>query len=342
MHSALAAPLLLSLGLAVSAHVATAQGCVHFPDANAATGAATTSPFGTNDANNLVLANQAILFKVPASSFPPRRVNISAIGFASEVTCTRHFGTIGVRFGHGPNPTLDPLFSANMPGFTNLAMQQEDWVWHTPANQWSFLGLDTGYVYDPTLGDLVIQIFVSGAWSTGNGPFGFHGDPTTPSVLQQGWRFQPGRGVVGTGAPKVRVCWDATDLQVFGGGCVGSNGLTPRLSFTGTAALGANFSIRLRDAAPTSPGGVLFLSVHARALPLDITGFGAPGCALHTFFDFNIPVLFQQGAADLPLTMPNLPGLIGGKLFCEWIVLDGAANPLGVSVSDFGRILIGS
>jgi hypothetical protein len=40
--------------------------------------------------------------------------------------------------------------------------------------------------------------------------------------------------------------------------------------------------------------------------------------------------------------MPNLPGLIGGKLFCEWIVLDGAANLLGVSVSDFGRILIGS
>ncbi|MGE3966389.1 MAG: hypothetical protein AB7I09_19990 [Planctomycetota bacterium] len=59
-------------------------------------------------------------------------------------------------------------------------------------------------------------------------------------------------------------------------------------------------------------------------------------------FDFNIPVLFQQGSAALPSTMPDLPPLIGGSVFCERIVLAATANLLGVSVSDFGRILIGS
>lgn len=320
---------------------ATGQGCVYLPDSNPATGVGSTSPFGTSDPNDLTQANQAILFKIPAAQMPAQIVHITAIGFASETTCTRHLGNISVRFGHGANPVLDPLFSANMPGFTNLAMSQENWVWHTPADQWSFIGLDTGFNYNPALGDLVVQVITAGAWSDGPGPYGFHSDPTMPTVLQQAWRFQVGRGVVGTGGPKVRVCWDANDLQVFGGGCQGSTGLTPRLEFAGSSALGAQFTASLRDAAPTAPGAVFLMSVHVRANPLDLTGFGAPTCELHTFLDFNIPMLVSGGSANLPLTVPNDTRFVGAKLFAEWIVLDPPNNVLGVSVSTFGRILLG-
>ncbi|MGE0144144.1 MAG: hypothetical protein AB7I19_10625 [Planctomycetota bacterium] len=68
--------------------------------------------------------------------------------------------------------------------------------------------------------------------------------------------------------------------------------------------MGSNFTIRPHDAT-TSP----------------------PGCAPHILFDFNISVLFQQGSAALPPTMPDLPRLIGGSVFCERIVLAATAEP---------------
>ncbi|MCC6784201.1 MAG: hypothetical protein IT457_15270 [Planctomycetes bacterium] len=335
---------LLALALApvlIADAALRAQGCVHYPDAHAGSGPGSTTPFGTNDPNDAQQADQVLLFEVPASQLPSQPVDIVALGFASESTCTRRFGSIAVRFGHNPNPGLDPLFSANMPGFTNLAMSQEGWVWHTTANQWSFIGLDTGFRFDPALGDLVVQIIVSDAQSSGPGPYGFRSEPTTPSVLQRAWRFAPGRGVVGTGAPKVRVCWDTHDLQVFGGGCNGSNGVPPRLAFSGSSALGASFTASLRDAAPSSPGGVLLLSVHPRALALDLGPFGAPGCALNTFLDFNLPIGIVHGSADLPLAVPNDARFVGAKLFAQWVVLDIPNNNLGVTVSSFGRILLG-
>lgn len=336
----------LALTVAAAATLALSapsQGCLYLPDSDPTTGPGSTSPFGETNPADPNTANQALLFKVPAAQMPTQPVRIHALGFAAEATRTRQFGTITIRMGHGPNPTLDPLFSANMPGFTQLVMGASDWTWETQADQWSFIGLDTSFQYDPSLGDLVIQIIVGGGHSpAGSGPLGFHSDPTMPSVLQRAWRFQAGRGVVGTGAPKVKVCWDAHDLQTYPGGCVGSNGLTPRLNLAGTSQIGGQLTVGLRDAPTTSPGGVLLLGFRRRGLPLDLTGFGAPTCAVHPFFDFNIPAPFANGGIDFVVATPNNPNLVGLRLWPQWIVLDPGVNALGITMSTFGRILYGT
>ena len=186
--------------------VATAQGCLFLPDADPAAGPGSIHPFGDVDPTNIQTANQCLLFEVPRSQLPNRRIDIRAIGFASEGDRVRHFDRIAIRLGTGSNQTLQPLFSQNMPGFTSLVADYGDWTWTTPADGWSYVGLFVPFPYDPAQGDdLIVQIITAGAASTGTGPTGFRSDPNRRSVLQEGWRFQPGRGVVNLCAQRRRV-----------------------------------------------------------------------------------------------------------------------------------------
>ena len=341
LPTALRLPVLF-LSLTLLAPSLWAQGCGYYPDSNPATGAGSIAPFGDVNPLDPPTGNQAILFRVPRSQLPTQPARIRALGFASVGDRVHQFATLHVRLGHSTTGGLVPIFSQNMPGFTAGVFDQADWTWRTPADQWQFIGLSSDFPFNPALGDLVVMITVGGGASTGTGITGFHSDPTIPSVLQTAWRFLPGVGVVGTGAPKIKVCWDARDLQTFGSGCAGSHGRIPQLDLTGTAAPGGVVNITLRDAAPTSPGAILFLDPRIRALRLDLAFWGAPTCALDTFFLTMNYFPVQGGGVTIPANVPNLPSLVGGILWAQWAAIDLPANTLGVTTSTVGRILIGS
>ncbi|MCB9882509.1 MAG: hypothetical protein H6834_12025 [Planctomycetes bacterium] len=321
-----------------------AQGCLFLPDADATTGPASLTPFGANDPLDLQTANQSLVFKVPAAQLPAGPTLIRALGFASAGDRLRHFDVLQVRMGQSQNPQLQTILSQNMTGFTSLVFDIGDWTWNTPADQWTYIGLTSTFPYDPQYGDLVLQLTTAGATSSGTGAMGVHSDPTTPSVLQTAWRFAPGRGVIGTGAPKIRLCWDANDLQTFGGGCVGTNGLTPRLSLAGSSALGQSFTIGLHDAHPASTAAILVLDPRLRGLPVDLAAFGGQaGCEVRTFISFffeGLPI--AHGGVTIPLTVPNDPFALGAQLWAQWLPFDPGIPVIPLSTSNVGRILVGS
>ncbi len=336
------ARLLALLALSALPSLAGAQTCLHFPDADPATGPTSTVPFGDTDPNDLQVANQVLLWKIPASSFQGR-TPIRALAFASAGDRTRTFDQLQVRMGHTQMTGFDVRYPLNFTGFTQLVKQSGDWTWHTPADQWSFMGLDATFTADPSFGDLVIQVIVAGASSTGTGSAGMHSDPNEPSLHQTAWRFNPSRGVVTTGVPKMRLCSDASDLQVFGGGCAGSNGLVPQLGFTGTARVGQSMSIELTDGPQNGTAAILLMSRLNRLALLDLTGIGAPGCMIRTFFDQNLPIGgMSNGAISLPIALPNDPNLAGARVWMQWVPIDPQANALGITTSPLGTALFGS
>lgn len=333
---------LLPATAALSMATLEAQGCAYLPDNNPATGPGSITPFGDTNPLDPPTGNQAILFKIPSSLLPPTRARICALGFASVNDRVHELGVLSIRLGQSTTAGLVPIFSQNMPGFTQEVFGQGNWRWTTPANQWQYVGLSSNFPYNPANGDLVVMITVGGGASTGTGSAGFHSDPTTPSVLQTAWRFAPGVGVVGTGAPKIKVCWDAKDLQAFGGGCAGSHGRVPQMDLSGNPGLGGSINIALRDAAPTSPGAVLFLDARIRATPVDLVIFGAPGCRLDTFFTSMTLIPVQGGAVTVPAGIPNAQSLLCAVLWAQWAPIDLPANTLGITTSTVGRILIGN
>lgn len=334
---------LLSTSAALLSDPAYAQGCGFQPDADPSTGPASTNPFGTADPNDLNATNQSLVFRIDPANLPAQRTILGAIGFCALSDREYHFSEISIRLGHSTDPTPNTILSQNFIGFTAQVMQAGDWTWRPQANQWSFIGLTSTFTYDPSLGSLVVQITTGGAVSTGNGALGFHSDPTHPNVLQTGWRFAPGRGVIGTGIPKIRLCWDAADLQTFGGGCPGSNSLIPQIELSGSSGIGDLFTLSLRDAPPTSPLAFLIIDYRVRATPFDLTPFGAPGCDIRIFWDlFFEPFALTNGGRDLNLQIPPEPFLIRGRAWCQWLPFDPTLNTLGFSTSNIGRILIGS
>jgi hypothetical protein len=67
---------------------------------------------------------------------------------------------------------------------------------------------------------------------------------------------------------------------------------------------------------------------------LDLTPFGAPGCAFHQTLDVVAPVAVANGLASVTITVPNDPSLIGQSTFSQFAMVDAFANALGLITSN--------
>lgn len=77
-------------------------------------------------------------------------------------------------------------------------------------------------------------------------------------------------------------------------------------------------------------------------LPLDLTAAGAPGCSVYTNLVLLRPVVLDGlGSGSVPYPLPNDPNLSGSTLNFQWLNIDPAANPLGVSFSALHRVTLG-
>ena len=69
-------------------------------------------------------------------------------------------------------------------------------------------------------------------------------------------------------------------------------------------------------------------------LPIDLGPMGGPGCALSVPPLLLVPTLIDTAGQGLvPLTLPNDPSLTGETFSQQFLVLDPAANPLGLSMT---------
>jgi hypothetical protein len=159
-------------------------------------------------------------------------------------------------------------------------------------------------------------------------------------------------GTLGVGYGHVMAFLDRVavtgDYQLFGTGCKGTGGGNgiPALSNTGRPVINTTFSVDLAQAA-TGTVAVLVLGASNTMfgtipLPLDLTAAGAPGCNLLCSVDLTggVPTS-STGTASIPIVVPNAVILVGIRLYNQWIVVDKAANQLGVALSNGGNALIG-
>jgi hypothetical protein len=133
--------------------------------------------------------------------------------------------------------------------------------------------------------------------------------------------------------------------------CLGSNGQRPTISTDNTRelpVLGTTFS---RTLGAMQPGAVFFvlqgLDFHfanggTTPLPFNLAFFGAPNCSIHV--DPAVSTLGiggPAGTAVLNQATPPVLALRGLPIYEQAAVLDLPANPLGLTVSNYARQILG-
>lgn len=294
-------------------------------------------PFGTGQAGN-----HYIQFLIPGAALGTVKRDITGVGFAPASSTLRDIKelTITVRQTKVNTLTADRLGAVS--GFTTSA-QYGRVQWSTTGNQWNRLPLR--YPFDPAAGNLLVEIFCVGAFGVGSGDPGFRQDASLQSITASGWGFQPPRQcTLGTGAPRIELCFDAGFFTVFDdSSCLGSNRTAPRLSFAGSPRLGNTAHVDLSGASGTSGLAVLIWGFrHIAADGLDLTIAGAPGCVLRMRIDFVFGYATQNGAARASIPLPNDSGLIGiDPVGFQWFPYDPSANRLQFVSSNWGFLRFG-
>jgi len=126
----------------------------------------------------------------------------------------------------------------------------------------------------------------------------------------------------------------------------GQPGAVPVLTAQGEPKIGQTFTLDLLQAAPTSQ---LILALggwdiewYGVSLPLDLGAVGATGCTLFAPLHSTIQsVSTASGTVRWNLQLPNDPIIVGSSIYLQALIADAAANQLGFSFSNAGRMLIG-
>lgn len=125
--------------------------------------------------------------------------------------------------------------------------------------------------------------------------------------------------------------------HTFGTGCVGSTG-TPTTTCSGPPRFGATVQVQLQGAPSTTLAVLGFGLSHRHqgltTLPVDLSTYGAaPGCAQWCSLDaVHAHVTDAAGAANVALTIPNLPSLLETTVFGAYYVFDPAAPGTGIGL----------
>lgn len=134
--------------------------------------------------------------------------------------------------------------------------------------------------------------------------------------------------------------------SVFGQGCLGTAGIPTLAAPPGQLpVVGQSFALELSSLPPTAAAfGVLGRSrtlFGAIPLPFDLGVIGMTGCDLLVSLELSTPVPTVNGFGAWLVSVPNNPELAGEQLFVQGIVVDLAANPLGLTVTNAGEGTIG-
>lgn len=126
-----------------------------------------------------------------------------------------------------------------------------------------------------------------------------------------------------------------------GRACATSTARLPHAALRGRAVLGGSIRFELRAGIP---GGAAAMNLGlAIGIPLD--GIGAPGCFAYASADTLTTSAVANGRGVItldPVVVPFAVELVGMQLTSQWVVLDGAANPLGLVTSTSATIVVGS
>lgn len=239
-----------------------------------------------------------------------------------------------------PNTTLTNTFASNLTPAAVTVLDSDNYSWHTTADQWMEIGLQNYFVFDG-VSDVVVQILADQSTSAA----GFHRSSTLPRLYATGWTGTPPAtgSLQATSAQKMEFSMLMARASTYGAGCVGSNLLTPALSLSGTPQLGQTVNVDLIQAPANSAAFLAMGFGNGFPYPFDLGVYGMPGC-----FQYFSPAATQlafsdsSGTAPYPFAVPNSSGLAGVLLYAQWACLDAPVNAVGITTSDYARLLLGN
>lgn len=323
--------------LCAFAATVTAQN-FYLPDNVASAGNCNVIPLGGSSSG--AFTNQKYQQLVLASDLGGVPNLITGLGFAPCRTGVNHFDTIKVVLDHTTATTLSTTFAANLTANAVTVLDAVDYDWNTPtAHTWQELGLQDFFVYNGT-DNVVVEITTTGSSCATS-----HHVGNRQRVYSISWSgTPPATGSTDNAALKLEVGMLMARLSSHGRGCRGSNQQVPAHTVTGVPQLGQPLAFDVANALPTS---VVFLGLgfgaHRAPFPIDLGVVGMPGCL--TYFSPAGLVAFvtdNAGVASLPLAVPNNSGMLGMRMYSQWICLDPNANPGGAATSNYIRIQVGN
>ncbi len=129
----------------------------------------------------------------------------------------------------------------------------------------------------------------------------------------------------------------------FGLGCPGSLGVS-RLTANAAPVVNQTLTVTASNAPANAAFSLVgFSNTNSSfgALPLDMTGFGAPGCFGRVSPDAVALLTGSGNQVTWSLAIPNDPGVLGVRFLQQMFLVDAAANTLGLVASDAAAMLIG-
>ncbi|MBP8300501.1 MAG: hypothetical protein KA020_09070 [Planctomycetes bacterium] len=131
----------------------------------------------------------------------------------------------------------------------------------------------------------------------------------------------------------------------FGSGCAGSFGVPQLMNKQySNPWLGDTLTMRTTNLSP-SVGAVIFVSNLFPSVPLDLAGFGMPGCTSlvnaaggPVATDFRVA---SSGAANWMLGVPNTASFVGVRVYQQAFALEPGANAAGLVASNGAELTLG-
>jgi len=122
--------------------------------------------------------------------------------------------------------------------------------------------------------------------------------------------------------------------------------LPPLLTADRPPRLGETMTVTIRNGPPGSMAALVHGADVAAwgtfALPVEFDPLGAPGCRLFVRPDLMLSTsIGANGQGVVPIHIPNLPSVTGEVFYQQFLVLDPAANSLGLTVSGCARARVG-
>lgn len=194
------------------------------------------------------------------------------------------------------------------------------------VDTWQWDGIDWHLISTP-IHPVVSTLPAITSAPAGHGVVLFGGEDSSGTPHAETWRFDA-----------------VAAAQPFGTGC-GNSPFVLASAPGSLPLLGQAFTSEL---GPVPPGGLPFhwlgisnTSWHGVPLPLDLTPYGATGCALYQDAVLAIPSVAVGSTTTLSVALPNFAGFAGIEVYMQGLALVPAANPANLITSNALGLTLG-
>jgi hypothetical protein len=301
----------------------------YVPTNTPTTGNANAFPFNSTDMRYQALIRATDLGGIPTL--------IRGFALAPSANGTVACAHLTMKMAHLAAPSLSTTFDTNLAAGSTTLLDVNNFVWPVTASVWNEVDMQTPFFFNG-VDNVVVEFLVTGRTSG----VSMRRDATNQRIYQGSYTGQATGTDGGLTAFKMRLITGDASTSRFGRGCVGSNTLTPDLSYSGTGQIGTTLTHNVSNGTANAPGFLSLGFYTGFPFPLDLAQFGLPGCTAYFSADATLlTILSASGVGGIGVPIPNDPSYIGIVLYSQWFLID----PLllsGVSSSNYGRALLGN